>query len=122
MAEQQVQTHKVAQISVEEIDEHVVGDQNDVLSLDQDSEEEFSGFESDDVPRKISKEKTIGKTLKSVVKKVTSKDASGEHRLAGAYRSSIFFLKVKGLSFSITKEGGMWGVWWSFGTGDGLGG
>ncbi|KAH3879385.1 hypothetical protein DPMN_003287 [Dreissena polymorpha] len=32
-------------------------------------------------------------------------------------RSSIFFLKVKGLSFSITKEGGCGGV----GTGDGLG-
>ncbi|KAH3716635.1 hypothetical protein DPMN_059361 [Dreissena polymorpha] len=31
-------------------------------------------------------------------------------------RSSIFFLKVKGLSFSITKEGGCGGV----GTGDGL--
>ncbi|XP_052244724.1 uncharacterized protein LOC127853924 [Dreissena polymorpha] len=77
MAEQQVQTRKVAHISVEEIDEHVVGDQNDVLSLNQDSEEEFSGFESDDVPRNISKEKTIGKTVKSVVKKVTSKDASG---------------------------------------------
>ncbi|KAH3843714.1 hypothetical protein DPMN_117244 [Dreissena polymorpha] len=30
-----------------------------------------------------------------------------EHRLAGADRSSIFFLKVKGLSFSITKEGGV---------------
>ncbi|KAH3712123.1 hypothetical protein DPMN_071802 [Dreissena polymorpha] len=30
-----------------------------------------------------------------------------EHRLAGADRSSIFFLKVKGLSFSITKEGGL---------------
>ncbi|KAH3879154.1 hypothetical protein DPMN_003056 [Dreissena polymorpha] len=28
-----------------------------------------------------------------------------EHHLAGADRSSIFFLKVKGLSFSITKEG-----------------
>ncbi|KAH3775539.1 hypothetical protein DPMN_176943, partial [Dreissena polymorpha] len=33
-----------------------------------------------------------------------------EHRLAGADRSSIFFLKVKGLSFSITKEGGCVGV------------
>ncbi|KAH3727748.1 hypothetical protein DPMN_053691 [Dreissena polymorpha] len=33
-----------------------------------------------------------------------------EHRLAGADRSSIFFLKVKGLSFSITKEGGCGGV------------
>ncbi|KAH3795624.1 hypothetical protein DPMN_149179 [Dreissena polymorpha] len=32
-----------------------------------------------------------------------------EHRLAGADRSSIFFLKVKGLSFSITKEGGCGG-------------
>ncbi|KAH3861008.1 hypothetical protein DPMN_023934 [Dreissena polymorpha] len=30
-----------------------------------------------------------------------------EHRLAGADRSSIFFLKVKGLSISITKEGGV---------------
>ncbi|KAH3754388.1 hypothetical protein DPMN_189056 [Dreissena polymorpha] len=40
-----------------------------------------------------------------------------EHRLAGADRSSIFFLKVKGLSFSITKEGGCGGV---EGTGDGL--
>jgi hypothetical protein len=30
-----------------------------------------------------------------------------EHRFAGADRSSIFFLKVKGLSFSITKEGGV---------------
>ncbi|KAH3866657.1 hypothetical protein DPMN_029755 [Dreissena polymorpha] len=30
-----------------------------------------------------------------------------EHRLAGADRSSIFFLKVKGLSFSITNEGGV---------------
>ncbi|KAH3799508.1 hypothetical protein DPMN_153118 [Dreissena polymorpha] len=30
-----------------------------------------------------------------------------EHRLVGADRSSIFFLKVKGLSFSITKEGGV---------------
>ncbi|KAH3864612.1 hypothetical protein DPMN_027634 [Dreissena polymorpha] len=30
-----------------------------------------------------------------------------EHRLAGGDRSSIFFLKVKGLSFSITKEGGV---------------
>ncbi|KAH3839097.1 hypothetical protein DPMN_112519, partial [Dreissena polymorpha] len=38
-----------------------------------------------------------------------------EHRLAGADRSSIFFLKVKGLSFSITKEGGCGGV----GTGEG---
>ncbi|KAH3878002.1 hypothetical protein DPMN_001882 [Dreissena polymorpha] len=37
-------------------------------------------------------------------------------------RSSIFFLEVKGLSFSITKEGGCGWVWWSFGTGDGLGG
>ncbi|KAH3839320.1 hypothetical protein DPMN_112748 [Dreissena polymorpha] len=46
-----------------------------------------------------------------------------EHRIAGADRSSIFFLKVKGLSFSITKEGGcdrflgaMYRVrvWWSF--------
>ncbi|KAH3879664.1 hypothetical protein DPMN_003570 [Dreissena polymorpha] len=35
-------------------------------------------------------------------------------------RSSIFFLKVKGLSFSITKEGGCGGV--GVGTGDGLGG
>ncbi|KAH3896036.1 hypothetical protein DPMN_020207 [Dreissena polymorpha] len=35
------------------------------------------------------------------------------------YRSSIFFLKVKGLSFSITKEGGCGGV--GVGTGDGLG-
>ncbi|KAH3693199.1 hypothetical protein DPMN_192601 [Dreissena polymorpha] len=34
-------------------------------------------------------------------------------------RSSIFFLKVKGLSFSITKEGGCGGV--GVGTGDGLG-
>ncbi|KAH3859541.1 hypothetical protein DPMN_102358 [Dreissena polymorpha] len=34
------------------------------------------------------------------------------------YRSSIFFLKVKGLSFSITKEGGCGGV--GVGTGDGL--
>ncbi|KAH3784061.1 hypothetical protein DPMN_162012 [Dreissena polymorpha] len=42
-----------------------------------------------------------------------------EHRLAGADRSSIFFLKVKGLSFSITKEGGCGGV--GVGTGDGLG-
>ncbi|KAH3697087.1 hypothetical protein DPMN_084572 [Dreissena polymorpha] len=33
-------------------------------------------------------------------------------------RSSIFFLKVKGLSFSITKEGGCGGV--GVGTGDGL--
>ncbi|KAH3839435.1 hypothetical protein DPMN_112866 [Dreissena polymorpha] len=41
-----------------------------------------------------------------------------EHRLAGADRSSIFFLKVKGLSFSITKEGGCGGV--GVGTGDGL--
>ncbi|KAH3815530.1 hypothetical protein DPMN_144057 [Dreissena polymorpha] len=30
-----------------------------------------------------------------------------KHRLAGADRSSLFFLKVKGLSFSITKEGGV---------------
>ncbi|KAH3855635.1 hypothetical protein DPMN_098205 [Dreissena polymorpha] len=48
-----------------------------------------------------------------------------EHRLAGADRSSIFFLKVKGLSFSITKEGGCGGVGvvviWE-GTRDGLGG
>ncbi|KAH3898000.1 hypothetical protein DPMN_022196 [Dreissena polymorpha] len=35
-----------------------------------------------------------------------------------ANRSSIFFLKVKGLSFSITKEGGCGGV--GVGTGDGL--
>ncbi|KAH3692511.1 hypothetical protein DPMN_194353 [Dreissena polymorpha] len=34
-------------------------------------------------------------------------------------RSSIFFSKVKGLSFSITKEGGCGGV--GVGTGDGLG-
>ncbi|KAH3696937.1 hypothetical protein DPMN_084419 [Dreissena polymorpha] len=31
----------------------------------------------------------------------------GSPHLAGADRSSIFFLKVKGLSFSITKEGGV---------------
>ncbi|KAH3692833.1 hypothetical protein DPMN_194587 [Dreissena polymorpha] len=37
----------------------------------------------------------------------------------GKNRSSIFFLKVKGLSFSITKEGGCGGV--GVGTGDGLG-
>ncbi|KAH3719193.1 hypothetical protein DPMN_062025 [Dreissena polymorpha] len=37
---------------------------------------------------------------------------------ADADRSSIFFLKVKGLSFSITKEGGCGGV--GVGTGDGL--
>ncbi|KAH3730554.1 hypothetical protein DPMN_056544 [Dreissena polymorpha] len=49
-----------------------------------------------------------------------------EHRLAGADRSSIFFLKVKGLSFSITKEGGCGGFGcdgWTgvgVGTGDGL--
>ncbi|KAH3804983.1 hypothetical protein DPMN_133275 [Dreissena polymorpha] len=46
-----------------------------------------------------------------------------EHRLAGADRSSIFFLKVKGLSFSITKEGGCGGVGVVVileGTGDGL--
>jgi hypothetical protein len=34
-------------------------------------------------------------------------DFKQEHRLAGADRSSIFFSKVKGLSFSITKEGGV---------------
>ncbi|KAH3832848.1 hypothetical protein DPMN_106144 [Dreissena polymorpha] len=53
MAEQQVQTckEKSAQISVENIHEHVVNEQNDVLSLDLDSAEEFSGFESDDIPR-----------------------------------------------------------------------
>ncbi|KAH3873637.1 hypothetical protein DPMN_036874, partial [Dreissena polymorpha] len=45
-------------------------------------------------------------------------DIKQEHRLAGADRSSIFFLKVKGLSFSITKEGGCGGV--GVGTGDGL--
>ncbi|KAH3699143.1 hypothetical protein DPMN_074097 [Dreissena polymorpha] len=49
-----------------------------------------------------------------------------EHRLAGADRSSIFFLKVKGLSFSITKEGGCGGVLviceMGVGTGDGFGG
>ncbi|KAH3832740.1 hypothetical protein DPMN_106034 [Dreissena polymorpha] len=79
MAEQQVQTRKEksAQISVENIHEHVVDEQNDVLSLDLDSAEEFSGFESDDIPRNRSKKKNNGKTFKSVVKKVTSKDASG---------------------------------------------
>ncbi|KAH3890551.1 hypothetical protein DPMN_014636 [Dreissena polymorpha] len=35
------------------------------------------------------------------------KQAKPMHRLAGADRSSNFFLKVKGLSFSITKEGGV---------------
>ncbi|KAH3853683.1 hypothetical protein DPMN_096215 [Dreissena polymorpha] len=34
-------------------------------------------------------------------------DNKQEHRLAGADRSSIFSLKVKGLSISITKEGGV---------------
>ncbi|KAH3781549.1 hypothetical protein DPMN_159380 [Dreissena polymorpha] len=69
MAEHQVQTckEKAAQISIEEIGEHEVGEQNDVLSLDQDSAEEFSGFESDDIPRKRSKEKKNCKTLKSVI-------------------------------------------------------
>ncbi|KAH3717422.1 hypothetical protein DPMN_060209 [Dreissena polymorpha] len=35
------------------------------------------------------------------------KQREQEHRLAGADRSSIFFLKLKGLSISITKEGGV---------------
>ncbi|KAH3853085.1 hypothetical protein DPMN_095608 [Dreissena polymorpha] len=38
---------------------------------------------------------------------VSMEEIIQEHRLAGADRSSIFFLKVKGLSFSITKEGGV---------------
>ncbi|KAH3742279.1 hypothetical protein DPMN_049017 [Dreissena polymorpha] len=79
MAEQQVQTRKekAARISIENIHEHEDSEQNDVLSLDQDSAEEFSVFESDDIPRNRSKEKKNGNTLKSAVKKVTSKDASG---------------------------------------------
>ncbi|KAH3770955.1 hypothetical protein DPMN_172255 [Dreissena polymorpha] len=45
----------------------------------------------------------VTKNLLTNVNKPTKEQ---EHRLAGADRSSIFFLKVKGLSFSITKEGG----------------
>ncbi|KAH3897498.1 hypothetical protein DPMN_021686 [Dreissena polymorpha] len=52
------------------------------------------------------------KELASLKEKLNEKkqgdtNSKQEHRLAGADRSSIFFLKVEGLSFSITKEGGV---------------
>ncbi|KAH3711397.1 hypothetical protein DPMN_071066 [Dreissena polymorpha] len=47
---------------------------------------------------------TIGTPL---IRTYASPKIRQEHRLAGADRSSIFFLKMKGLSISITKERGV---------------
>ncbi|KAH3818726.1 hypothetical protein DPMN_120451 [Dreissena polymorpha] len=91
-------------------------------------------FHEDPTINVASRERTDGRRTKTghksspeqsdhlfiIVSKLAVKITKQEHRLAGADRSSIFFLKVKGLSFSITKEGGCGGV--GVGTGDGLGG